>query len=192
MRTWISMMERYGRNEDGGGRHDVGLEPLRGGAILGAGGVGVAADAESGGRGRRAAEGQPTTELLSNPAPHPAGSRDATGATLSAPAAGRSNLTTANRRPPAHEAKGKPKKEPGSPRAAAPASSSGTNTRFQCPRCPKNFSRIENLTRHQANRECKIAIHLLLCLSNLYLHFWILLLGTLSRDDSFLIYHVCR
>ncbi|KAE8446235.1 hypothetical protein EG329_012460 [Mollisiaceae sp. DMI_Dod_QoI] len=26
-------------------------------------------------------------------------------------------------------------------------------TRFQCPRCPKNFSRIENLTRHQANHE---------------------------------------
>jgi uncharacterized Zn-finger protein len=26
-------------------------------------------------------------------------------------------------------------------------------TRYQCPRCPKNFSRIENLTRHQANRE---------------------------------------
>lgn len=25
--------------------------------------------------------------------------------------------------------------------------------RFQCPRCPKNFSRIENLTRHQANRK---------------------------------------
>jgi len=25
--------------------------------------------------------------------------------------------------------------------------------RFQCPKCPKNFSRIENLTRHQANRE---------------------------------------
>ena len=24
--------------------------------------------------------------------------------------------------------------------------------RYQCPRCPKNFSRIENLTRHQANR----------------------------------------
>lgn len=26
--------------------------------------------------------------------------------------------------------------------------------RFQCPRCPKSFSRIENLTRHQANRKC--------------------------------------
>ncbi|TVY37842.1 Early growth response protein 1 [Lachnellula occidentalis] len=33
-------------------------------------------------------------------------------------------------------------------KAAAP-----TGQRFQCPRCPKNFSRIENLTRHQANHE---------------------------------------
>ncbi|KAF8849640.1 hypothetical protein BDZ45DRAFT_662909 [Acephala macrosclerotiorum] len=30
---------------------------------------------------------------------------------------------------------------------------SASGTRFQCPRCPKNFSRIENLTRHQANHE---------------------------------------
>lgn len=30
---------------------------------------------------------------------------------------------------------------------------SSTGTRFQCPRCPKNFTRIENLTRHQANHE---------------------------------------
>jgi transposase-like protein len=29
--------------------------------------------------------------------------------------------------------------------------------RFRCPRCPKSFSRIENLTRHQANRESKIS-----------------------------------
>lgn len=34
---------------------------------------------------------------------------------------------------------------------------SASGTRFQCPRCPKNFSRIENLTRHQANREFNIA-----------------------------------
>lgn len=30
---------------------------------------------------------------------------------------------------------------------------SATGNRFQCPRCAKSFSRIENLTRHQANRE---------------------------------------
>lgn len=36
----------------------------------------------------------------------------------------------------------KPKPEPNTP-----------GTRYQCPRCPKNFSRIENLTRHQANRK---------------------------------------
>lgn len=35
----------------------------------------------------------------------------------------------------------KPKQSPNPP-----------GTRYQCPRCPKNFSRIENLTRHQANR----------------------------------------
>ncbi|KAL2067603.1 hypothetical protein VTL71DRAFT_2028 [Oculimacula yallundae] len=28
-----------------------------------------------------------------------------------------------------------------------------TGSRFQCPKCPKTFSRIENLTRHQANHE---------------------------------------
>jgi hypothetical protein len=28
-----------------------------------------------------------------------------------------------------------------------------TGSRFQCPKCPKTFSRIENLTRHQANRK---------------------------------------
>lgn len=31
--------------------------------------------------------------------------------------------------------------------------------RFQCPRCPKNFSRIENLTRHQANRKSQLSFH---------------------------------
>ncbi|KAM3069052.1 hypothetical protein ACMFMF_009018 [Clarireedia jacksonii] len=31
-------------------------------------------------------------------------------------------------------------------------SKSATN-RFQCPQCPKNFTRIENLTRHQANHD---------------------------------------
>ncbi len=30
-----------------------------------------------------------------------------------------------------------------------------SGSRFQCPKCPKTFSRIENLTRHQANRESK-------------------------------------
>jgi hypothetical protein len=33
--------------------------------------------------------------------------------------------------------------------------------RFQCPRCPKSFSRIENLTRHQANRELEFSYLLL-------------------------------
>ncbi|RFU31523.1 hypothetical protein B7463_g4847, partial [Scytalidium lignicola] len=82
-----------------------------------------------------------------NPATGAAGAGDVT----DAPA--RPGLNTSNRRHPAHEAKVKVKKDPGSPRAAATASSSGTSTRFQCPRCPKNFSRIENLTRHQANHD---------------------------------------
>ncbi|CAL3973322.1 unnamed protein product [Diplocarpon coronariae] len=29
----------------------------------------------------------------------------------------------------------------------------GSGSRFQCPKCPKTFTRIENLTRHQANHE---------------------------------------
>ncbi|TVY67435.1 Zinc finger protein [Lachnellula suecica] len=35
----------------------------------------------------------------------------------------------------------------------SPSKVSTTGQRFQCPRCPKNFSRIENLTRHQANHD---------------------------------------
>jgi hypothetical protein len=42
------------------------------------------------------------------------------------------------------------------PKSVKPNQSTTTTTvqaaRFQCPRCPKNFTRIENLTRHQANR----------------------------------------
>lgn len=41
----------------------------------------------------------------------------------------------------------------GSPSRPSPAKSTVTGNRFQCPQCPKNFSRIENLTRHQANRK---------------------------------------
>lgn len=33
---------------------------------------------------------------------------------------------------------------------------SSAGPRFQCAKCPKNFSRIENLTRHQANRKSNI------------------------------------
>ncbi|KAH8805797.1 hypothetical protein F5884DRAFT_679548 [Xylogone sp. PMI_703] len=36
---------------------------------------------------------------------------------------------------------------------ATAASSSAAGSRFQCPKCPKSFSRIENLTRHQANHD---------------------------------------
>ncbi|EDN96758.1 predicted protein [Sclerotinia sclerotiorum 1980 UF-70] len=35
----------------------------------------------------------------------------------------------------------------------APQAKSASGNRFQCPQCPKNFSRIENLTRHQANHD---------------------------------------
>ncbi|CAD6443402.1 9c00934b-a060-4ffd-be6f-0b6ba9a40e9b [Sclerotinia trifoliorum] len=41
----------------------------------------------------------------------------------------------------------------GSPKGAPPAKSVASGNRFQCPQCPKNFSRIENLTRHQANHD---------------------------------------
>ncbi|PMD12889.1 hypothetical protein NA56DRAFT_586531 [Hyaloscypha hepaticicola] len=43
----------------------------------------------------------------------------------------------------------RPAKDPTKPKPSPTAS----GQRFQCPRCPKNFSRIENLTRHQANHE---------------------------------------
>ncbi|TGO88894.1 hypothetical protein BPOR_0136g00180 [Botrytis porri] len=41
----------------------------------------------------------------------------------------------------------------GSPNRPSPAKTTVTGNRFQCPQCPKNFSRIENLTRHQANHD---------------------------------------
>ncbi|KAE9364876.1 hypothetical protein N431DRAFT_431620 [Stipitochalara longipes BDJ] len=47
-------------------------------------------------------------------------------------------------------AKGKDSTSTSTKPKATPTSS---GQRFQCPRCPKNFSRIENLTRHQANHE---------------------------------------
>ena len=37
--------------------------------------------------------------------------------------------------------------------------SNSPGARFQCPRCPKNFSRIENLTRHQANRKSQLSFY---------------------------------
>ncbi|KAH8656564.1 fungal-specific transcription factor domain-containing protein [Tricladium varicosporioides] len=48
--------------------------------------------------------------------------------------------TTSNKRQPK-----------GTGKTKATATVSGQ--RFQCPKCPKNFSRVENLTRHQANHE---------------------------------------
>jgi len=48
--------------------------------------------------------------------------------------------------------KGSTKRQPKDPAKPKPQTTP-TGTRFQCPRCPKNFSRIENLTRHQANRK---------------------------------------
>lgn len=48
------------------------------------------------------------------------------------------------------------KRQPkGTGKAKATATASGQ--RFQCPRCPKNFSRVENLTRHQANRKFQLS-----------------------------------
>ncbi|QSZ31234.1 hypothetical protein DSL72_000797 [Monilinia vaccinii-corymbosi] len=46
----------------------------------------------------------------------------------------------------------------GSPNPSLPLLSQSQNltttrNRFQCPQCPKNFTRIENLTRHQANHD---------------------------------------
>lgn len=68
-------------------------------------------------------------------------SRDEDGFNSSAGAApSRSTAKSSTKRQPKDAAKPKPL-----PNASG--------TRFQCPRCPKNFSRIENLTRHQANRK---------------------------------------
>jgi hypothetical protein len=47
--------------------------------------------------------------------------------------------------------KGSAKRQPKD--AKTKQSPNAPGTRYQCPRCPKNFSRIENLTRHQANRK---------------------------------------
>jgi hypothetical protein len=52
--------------------------------------------------------------------------------------------------------KGISKRQPKETKPKPNATPSGT--RFQCPRCPKNFSRIENLTRHQANRKYLVSM----------------------------------
>jgi len=54
---------------------------------------------------------------------------------------------------PSVKVKGKSSTNINGKEAKAKQISGASGTRYQCPRCPKNFSRIENLTRHQANRE---------------------------------------
>lgn len=51
------------------------------------------------------------------------------------------------------DSNGAEKKPKVPPKPKALSKAAATGQRFQCPRCPKNFSRIENLTRHQANHE---------------------------------------
>lgn len=74
---------------------------------------------------------------------------------------------------PKAPAKGSTKRHPkeGSKPSKSPAVNP-TGTRFQCPRCPKNFSRIENLTRHQANRELR------------YVAFFSCIISLTSRADD--------
>ncbi|PBP27802.1 C2H2 type zinc finger domain protein [Diplocarpon rosae] len=60
--------------------------------------------------------------------------------------------STANlKRPP--KPKPKPKLVGGSGSESGSANRNGSGSRFECAKCPKTFSRIENLTRHQANHD---------------------------------------
>ncbi|KAF4628310.1 hypothetical protein G7Y89_g9842 [Cudoniella acicularis] len=54
---------------------------------------------------------------------------------------------------PSSSSNTKPNKRQPKDKATTKKAATASGQRFQCPRCPKNFSRIENLTRHQANHD---------------------------------------
>ncbi len=86
------------------------------------------------------------------PAANPAMNMDVVAASSSS----RSNGEAAGSRPPAKPSSTK-RLSKGDAAKPKPLPNL-TGSRFQCPKCPKTFSRIENLTRHQANRKYWFAV----------------------------------
>ncbi|KAA8573401.1 hypothetical protein EYC84_004987 [Monilinia fructicola] len=107
----------------------------------------------------------PTTSVKGNPNPNPNHPQPppppSSTSSSSKPPSKSTATTTPSSSSSTSSSSSKPPSKPPSKSTATttPSSTSSTTTttttgnRFQCPQCPKNFTRIENLTRHQANHD---------------------------------------